>query len=123
MPAPVIRADRLSKVYGRDRGVADLTFEVGEGEVFGYLGPNGAGKTTTIRLLLDLIRPSSGRIELFGSDVRRAGPAARRAPHRARAPALLRLAAGDARYRRRRSARRTARARARPPGAVPVEGE
>ena len=78
MPAPVIRADRLSKVYGRDRGVTDLTFEVGEGEVFGYLGPNGAGKTTTIRLLLDLIRPSSGRIELFGSDVRHAGPAARR---------------------------------------------
>ena len=78
MSAPVIRADGLSKVYGHDRGVADLTFEVGEGEVFGYLGPNGAGKTTTIRLLLDLIRPSSGRIELFGSDVRRAGPAARR---------------------------------------------
>ena len=77
MSAPVIRADRLSKVYGRDRGVSDLTFEVGEGEVFGYLGPNGAGKTTTIRLLLDLIRPSSGRIELFGADVRRAGAAAR----------------------------------------------
>ena len=78
MSAPVIRADRLSKVYGRDRGVSDLTFEVGEGEVFGYLGPNGAGKTTTIRLLLDLIRPSSGRIELFGADVRRAGAAARK---------------------------------------------
>jgi ABC-2 type transport system ATP-binding protein len=78
MPAPVIRADRLSKVYGRDRGVSELTFEVGEGEVFGYLGPNGAGKTTTIRLLLDLIRPSSGRIELFGADVRRAGPATRK---------------------------------------------
>jgi ABC-2 type transport system ATP-binding protein len=78
MPPPVIRADRLSKSYGRDRGVSDLSFEVGEAEVFGYLGPNGAGKTTTIRLLLDLIRPSSGRIELFGADVRRAGPAARR---------------------------------------------
>ncbi len=77
MAAPVVRADHLSKDYGRDRGVADLTFEVGEGEVFGYLGPNGAGKTTTIRLLLDLIRPSAGRIELFGMDVRRAGPKAR----------------------------------------------
>src|SRR6476620_2482924 len=77
MSAPVIRADRLSKVYGHDRGVADLTFDVGEGEVFGYLGPNGAGKTTTIRLLLDLIRPTAGRIELFGMDVRRAGPKAR----------------------------------------------
>ncbi len=71
MPAPVVLADHLSKDYGGDRGVDDLTFEVGEGEVFGYLGPNGAGKTTTIRLLLDLIRPSSGRIELFGTDVRR----------------------------------------------------
>ena len=78
MAAPVVRADHLSKDYGRDRGVADLTFEVGEGEVFGYLGPNGAGKTTTIRLLLDLIRPTAGQIELFGTDVRRAGPDARR---------------------------------------------
>jgi ABC-2 type transport system ATP-binding protein len=78
MAVPVVRADHLSKDYGRDRGVADLTFEVGEGEVFGYLGPNGAGKTTTIRLLLDLIRPTAGRIELFGTDVRRAGPGARR---------------------------------------------
>ena len=77
MAAPVVRADHLSKDYGRDRGVADLTFEVGEGEVFGYLGPNGAGKTTSIRLLLDLIRPTAGRIELFGMDVRRAGPKAR----------------------------------------------
>ena len=78
MAAPVIRADHLSKDYGGDRGVTDLTFEVEEGEVFGYLGPNGAGKTTTIRLLLDLIRPSAGRIELFGLDARRRGPEARR---------------------------------------------
>ncbi len=77
MPVPVIRADGLSKDYGGDRGVEDLHFEVSEGEVFGYLGPNGAGKTTTIRLLLDLIRPTGGRIELFGRDVRRAGPKAR----------------------------------------------
>jgi beta-exotoxin I transport system ATP-binding protein len=77
VPAPVILADRLSKDYGGHRGVDDLTFEVRAGEVFGYLGPNGAGKTTTIRLLLDLIRPSAGRIELFGTDVRRAN--ARRA--------------------------------------------
>ena len=77
MPAPVIRADRLSKDYGGDRGVADLTFEVEEGEVFGYLGPNGAGKTTTIRLLLDLIRPTAGHVELFGLDVRRDGAEAR----------------------------------------------
>ena len=71
MPAPVIRADRLSKVYGRDRGVSELTFEVGEGEVFGYLGPNGAGKTTTIRTLLDFIRPTAGRALILGLESRR----------------------------------------------------
>jgi ABC-2 type transport system ATP-binding protein len=77
MAVPV-RVDRLSKDYGAHRGVTDLTFELEEGEVFGYLGPNGAGKTTTIRLMLDLIRPSAGRIELFGLDARREGPKARR---------------------------------------------
>ncbi len=74
----VVRAERLSKDYGGDRGVVELTFDVVAGEVFGYLGPNGAGKTTTIRVLLDLIRPSAGRIELFGLDVRGNGRAARR---------------------------------------------
>ena len=59
----------LTKLYGRERGVSELCFSVGEGEVFGYLGPNGAGKTTTIRLLLDLIRPTSGAVELFGRDL------------------------------------------------------
>ena len=78
MTAAVIQTDGLTKRYGRARGIEDVSMTVGAGEVFGFLGPNGAGKTTTIRLLLDLIRPSSGRIELFGSDVRRAGPAARR---------------------------------------------
>jgi ABC-2 type transport system ATP-binding protein len=66
-----IRADGLTKVYGRSRGVVDLDFSVAHGEVFGFLGPNGAGKTTTIRLMLDLIRPTRGRIELFGRDPRR----------------------------------------------------
>ncbi|HQU25493.1 MAG TPA: ABC transporter ATP-binding protein [Acidimicrobiales bacterium] len=49
----------------------ELTLEVGWGEVFGFLGPNGAGKTTTIRMLLDLIRPQSGTVRLFGLDARR----------------------------------------------------
>ena len=71
MSTPVVRADGLTKWYGRSRGVIELSFEVLPGEVFGFLGPNGAGKTTTIRLLLDLIRPTSGRIELFGLDVAR----------------------------------------------------
>jgi len=59
---------RLSKYYGSIRGIADLDLQVAEGEVFGFLGPNGAGKTTAIRLLLDLIRPSSGSARVLGLD-------------------------------------------------------
>jgi len=69
--AEVIRAEQLTKSYGQNRGIVDVDFSVEAGEVFGYLGPNGAGKSTTIRLLLDLIRPSSGRLTLFGLDSRR----------------------------------------------------
>jgi len=72
-----IAADRLTKLYGTDRGVTELTFAVDEGEVFGYLGPNGAGKTTTIRLLLDLVRPTSGSVRVLGLDPRRDGVALR----------------------------------------------
>jgi ABC-2 type transport system ATP-binding protein len=68
--APVVQAEELTKLYGAQVGVADLDFAVEQGEIFGYLGPNGAGKTTTIRLMLDLIRPTRGRIELFGGDSR-----------------------------------------------------
>jgi ABC-2 type transport system ATP-binding protein len=78
MSAPVVHAELLTKHYHGDRGVRELTFEVGWGEVFGYLGPNGAGKTTTIRLLLDLIRPTAGRLEVFGLDPRRDALAIRR---------------------------------------------
>src|SRR3990172_4753216 len=60
-----IRTERLTKYYGRQRGVVELDLEVEQGEIFGYLGPNGAGKTTTIRVLLDLIRPTSGRAFVF----------------------------------------------------------
>ncbi len=74
----VVRALGLTKSYGSRRGVVELEFEVEQGEVFGYLGPNGAGKTTTIRMLLDLIRPTEGRVELFGSDVRRSSVELRR---------------------------------------------
>ena len=55
----VIRTDGLTKSYGRRRGLAGLDLDVQAGEIYGFLGPNGAGKTTTIRILLDLIRPSS----------------------------------------------------------------
>jgi len=67
----VIRTEKLTKFYGADRGIIDLDLTVAAGEVFGFLGPNGAGKSTTIRLLLDLIRPSSGSIEVFGAEPRR----------------------------------------------------
>jgi ABC-2 type transport system ATP-binding protein len=66
-----IRLEHLTKTYGRRRGLVDLTLDVERGEVFGYLGPNGAGKSTTIRLLLDLIRPTSGRAEVLRLDPRR----------------------------------------------------
>jgi beta-exotoxin I transport system ATP-binding protein len=69
--AIAIRAERLTKLYGNARGVLDLSFAVHAGEVFGFLGPNGAGKTTTIRLILDLIRPTRGHVEVFGADPRR----------------------------------------------------
>ena len=62
----VIETDRLSKSYGPFRGVVDVDLLVVQGEIFGFLGPNGAGKTTTIRILLDLIRPTSGRAKVFG---------------------------------------------------------
>jgi ABC-2 type transport system ATP-binding protein len=64
--AAVIQAEKLTKTYGEHRGVIDVDLTVNEGEVFGFLGPNGSGKTTTIRTALDLIRPSSGRVLVFG---------------------------------------------------------
>ncbi|MFZ2491458.1 MAG: ABC transporter ATP-binding protein [Thermoanaerobaculia bacterium] len=60
----------LSKRYGAVHALREVTLEVPEAEVFGFLGPNGAGKTTTIRLLLDLLRPTSGHAEVFGMDCR-----------------------------------------------------
>jgi ABC-2 type transport system ATP-binding protein len=73
-----IRVDGLTKRYGAARGIDDVRFAVQEGEVFGFLGPNGAGKTTTIRILLDLLRPSSGSAQIFGLDSRRDSVAIRR---------------------------------------------
>jgi ABC-2 type transport system ATP-binding protein len=64
MPA-VIRTEKLTKSYGSHRGIVDVDLAVEQGEVFGFLGPNGAGKTTTIRVLLDLIRPTSGKAFVF----------------------------------------------------------
>jgi ABC-2 type transport system ATP-binding protein len=63
-----IRAEGLSKRFGSVQALAGLDLEVRAGEVVGYLGPNGAGKTTTIRLLLGMLRPTSGRASIFGLD-------------------------------------------------------
>jgi len=65
-PPLAIRTCGLGKSFGPHRAVADLDLEVPRGSVFGFLGPNGSGKTTTIRMLLGLVRPSAGRIELLG---------------------------------------------------------
>ena len=74
----LIRTEDLTKSYGGRRGLAGLDLDVHEGEVYGFLGPNGAGKTTTIRILLDLIRPTSGIATLFGQAPRTGGTALRR---------------------------------------------
>ena len=66
-----IAARELTKDYGRRRALDRLTLEVRRGEVYGFLGPNGAGKTTTLRILLDLLRPTSGRVTVFGLDAQR----------------------------------------------------
>jgi ABC-2 type transport system ATP-binding protein len=65
---PAIEVEKLTKYYGSSRGIEELDMTINEGEVFGFLGPNGAGKTTTIRLLMDFIRPTSGRARIFGKD-------------------------------------------------------
>jgi ABC-2 type transport system ATP-binding protein len=73
----VIRTAQLTKYYGRRRGLDGLDLEVRSGEVYGFLGPNGAGKTTTIRLLLDLIHPTSGTATVLGTEPRAGGAALR----------------------------------------------
>lgn len=66
--AAIIDVDRLTKNYGGKRGIADVSFQVDEGHVFGFLGPNGAGKTTTIRLLMALLNADSGSARIAGLD-------------------------------------------------------
>ena len=72
----IIEVNKLSKYYGKAkaRGIVDVSFNVDEGEIFGFIGPNGAGKSTTIRLFLSLIFPSSGDAKIFGKDCIEFGP-------------------------------------------------
>ena len=69
--ANIIEASGLTKVYGRYTAVDDLSFQVEDGEIFGFLGPNGAGKTTTLLMLLGLTQPSAGTVTVCGLNPKR----------------------------------------------------
>ena len=71
MARPIIEVNNLVKKFNGVTAVDDLSFAVEAGTITGFLGPNGAGKTTTIQMILDIITPTSGRIEIFGRDIRR----------------------------------------------------
>jgi ABC-2 type transport system ATP-binding protein len=70
----IIEVNHLTKYYGKSRGIVDVSFNVEEGEIFGFIGPNGAGKSTTIRLFLSLIYPTKGEAKIFGKDCIKFGP-------------------------------------------------
>ncbi len=74
----MIEFDHVTRRYGDKVAVSELTLEIPRGELFAFLGPNGAGKTTTIKLIVGLLRPSSGSIRLCGHDVTGGGRAANR---------------------------------------------
>ena len=65
----VIEIENLTKNYGKNRGINDVSFSIEEGDIFGFLGPNGAGKTTTLRMISTLIKPDSGDCLVDGSSV------------------------------------------------------
>lgn len=68
MSGPVLRVEHLRRVFGKTEAVADLSFEVAPGEVVGLLGANGAGKTTAISIIMGLMLPTAGSVQLFGMD-------------------------------------------------------
>jgi ABC-2 type transport system ATP-binding protein len=78
VPGPAIEIDGLTKDYGGGHGLFDLRLAIDGGDVFGFLGPNGAGKTTTIRLLMGMIRPTTGSSRIFGLDCRKQSAAVKR---------------------------------------------
>ncbi len=67
----IVRTENLSKHFGQEKAVSGLEMKIPKGEIYGFLGPNGAGKTTTIRMLLGLMKPDSGRIEIFQKDLKK----------------------------------------------------
>ena len=68
MKNKIVELNNLTKYYGKARGIIDISFDIEEGEIFGFIGPNGAGKSTTIRTMLNLIHPTSGESKIFGLD-------------------------------------------------------
>jgi ABC-2 type transport system ATP-binding protein len=74
----VIEINNLTKYYGKERGIIDVSFNVEEREIFGFIGPNGSGKSTTIRTILALIYPTSGSAKIFGKDCIKFGPEIKR---------------------------------------------
>jgi ABC-2 type transport system ATP-binding protein len=70
-----IHTHALTRRYGRQMALDGLDLDVPEGSIFGLVGPNGAGKTTAIKILMKLVRPSSGEAEVLGCDIRKLGPA------------------------------------------------
>lgn len=70
----VVEINNLTKYYGKERGIIDVSFNVEENEIFGFIGPNGAGKSTTLRTILALIYPTSGSAKIFGKDCIKHGP-------------------------------------------------
>src|SRR5512133_3120658 len=66
----IIQASNLTKIFGTRTAVDNISFEVREGEIFGFLGPNGAGKTTTTRMLTGVIPPDAGTATILGHDIR-----------------------------------------------------
>jgi ABC-2 type transport system ATP-binding protein len=70
----VIETKKLTKYYGKSRGIEGVDLKIEEGEIFGFIGPNGAGKSTTIRTLLGLIHPTGGSAAIFGKDITKFGP-------------------------------------------------
>jgi len=72
-----IEVTHLSKNFGKQKAVSDVSFTVKKGEVFGLLGPNGAGKTTILRMITTLLKPSAGSVTIFGHDIKKEGALAR----------------------------------------------
>ncbi|MDR0311821.1 MAG: ATP-binding cassette domain-containing protein, partial [Acidobacteriota bacterium] len=74
----MIEVKGLTKRYGQNRGITDISFSIREGEIVGFLGPNGAGKTTTMNIITGYMSPTSGTAEVAGLDVQAEPLAAKR---------------------------------------------